>query len=212
MLDIKEKNIHRPLHYYGGQVYFLSATCYEGVDMFCTDNKKRILKIKLKEISEEMGINIYGWVILNNHYHLLFHLNNFDESEGVTNASLSSMPEAPRDTLACVIPSSKKLSNFIRRLHSITSKNLNEIDNTPGRKVWYQYWDYCVRNEIDFWKHFNYILKNPLKHKLAKNIEESFKYKFSSNPIWLEKFGFEGLEEGLIRYKVKEVWYDEEDE
>ncbi|MBU2542869.1 hypothetical protein KJ785_04905 [Patescibacteria group bacterium] len=104
------------------------------------------------------------------------------------------------------------LVEFVRKLHKDTSRELNKIDITPGRKVWHQYWDYCIRNETDFWKHFNYILKNPLKHKLAKNIEESFIYKFSSNPIWLERFSFDGLVEGLVKYKVKEVWYDEEAE
>jgi len=218
---IKQKNKHRPFHYYDGQFYFVSGTCYKGGSMFLTNERKKIIKIKLGEIADEMNIFIYAWVILN--YHILFNLNNHKEEnfkedeDGVTHASVSGDISNAQDTLACVTPyqqsySKQKLANFIKRFHSITSKNLNELDKISGRKVWHQYWDYCVRNKVDFWKHFNYILKNPLKHKLANNIEESFNYKFSSNLIWLERFGFDGLIEGLLKYKVKEVWYDDEDE
>ena len=55
-----------------------------------------------------------------------------------------------------------------------------------GRKIWQNYWDYCVRLEKDFWKHFNYIHHNPVKHGYVQKMEE---YEFSSHGDWIKKRG-----------------------
>lgn len=214
-----ETNKHRPFHIYYGHTYFVSGACYKGLKVINSDKKKSIFKTKLAQISKEMNIGILAWVVLDNHYHLLFLLN-VDENgvanvynSGVTNASSSS------DRLASVTPQEatsvtpqetvsvtphKKLPNFIRRLHSITAKEFNHLDQTPGRQIWYQYWDYCIRNIPDFWKHFNYTIKNPLKHGLVFSLPESYRFKYSSNPVWLERFSEEGIEESFIKFPVKE--------
>jgi len=203
---LKIKNKHRPFHYYDGRAYFISGTCYKGLGMFLAEYRKDIFKKVLRESVKRFDIQLYSWVILNNHYHILFTLPivdcRIDENDPSVDGEFCY--EGDKDSKYFLV-------EFIRKMHKDTARILNKLDNTPGRKVWYQYWDYCVRNEIDFWKHFNYILKNPLKHKLAENIEESFSYEFSSNSTWLEKFSFDGLVEGLIKYKVKDVLYDEED-
>jgi hypothetical protein len=105
-----------------------------------------------------------------------------------------------------VTPYKRKLVKFVMKLHSLTSKICYEIDKTPCRKIWYQYWDYSIRIKADFWKHFNYIIKNPFKHKLVSSLENVFYYKYSSNPIWLERFGIGGLNQSFVRYPVSEVF------
>ena len=194
----KNRNIHRPLHIYSGHCYFLTARCYKGFKYFRGERKK-ILKAKMAELSEEMDIGILSWVVLDNHYHLLFLLKH---PEGTTSASSSD------GKLAFAIPYDKrreKLTCFVRRLHSITSKEINRLDRTPGRKIWYQYWDYCIRDKRDFWTHFNYILKNPIKHGLVSSLIESFRYEYSSNSVWLDRFGLDGLYEGFIKFPVRQV-------
>jgi len=94
-------------------------------------------------------------------------------------------------------------------LHSVSSLLLNQQDSVPARKIWYQYFDYCIRNKPDFWKHFNYIIKTPFKHGLVSNLEEAFYYKYSSNPEWLKRFGIDGLNESFIKYPVEEVFLDD---
>lgn len=208
-------NKHRPFHIYEGFCYFVTGRCYDDLELLKDENKKKILKTKLAQLSEEMEIGIIGWVILHDHYHLLFLLNRPQSSsrvgvEGMTNASSSSgeLSDKPNDKLGFVIPPGargEKLVKFIRRLHAITSREFNKLDQTPSRKVWYQYWDYCIRNKPDFWKHFNYIIKNPLKHGLVKSLAEAYHYKYSSNPVWLGRFGYEGMRESFVRYPVKAV-------
>jgi putative transposase len=90
----------------------------------------------------------------------------------------------------------------LNNLHANSCRLLNEFENDPGRTIWYQYWDYCIRNKPDFWRHFNYIVQNPLKHGLVSSFREVYNYKFSSNSIWKNRMGEEGLGECFARYPL----------
>jgi len=83
------------------------------------------------------------------------------------------------------------LARFVNMLHSKSTVFLNKLDSTPGREIWYQYWDRCIRNEKDFWKHFNYIHNNPIKHRYVKNLGDFSNYQFSSFNHYLRKQGRE---------------------
>ena len=48
----------------------------------------------------------------------------------------------------------------------------NDEDRTPGRQVWYSYWDRCLWTEGDFWSRINYIHRNPVKHGHVATPEE----------------------------------------
>ncbi len=180
-------NLHRPLHYYGGYFYFVTGRTHGGIKHFSSADKKNIFVKKFAVLSKNMQIGISAWVLLENHYHCILHL-----------------PEEK------IVKNRFVLCEFIRKLHSQVASVLNQQSGRSGQLIWYQYWDRCIRNTTDFWKHFNYILKNPLKHELVDSLENSFQYKFSSNPVWLEKFSIDGLREGFVRYPVAEV-FEEED-
>jgi putative transposase len=78
---------------------------------------------------------------------------------------------------------------FIKNLNGRIAFEINKIDNKQGRKVIYQYWDHCIRDERDFWQHFNYIHQNPVKHGLCKILVEAFNYPFSSAEQWKKRKG-----------------------
>lgn len=62
-----------------------------------------------------------AWVVLPNHYHLLL------------------KSRLGRD-----------IGNLIGRLNGRTSYEINGLDRTHGRQVWYNYWDTCVRGDADY--------------------------------------------------------------
>jgi len=190
------KHKNRPHHIYiEGGYYFITGRCVDGKKYFDKIQNKDIFVSILKNLQKELDIKIYSWVLLDNHYHILCALGeltfttplelNVENSHGAT------------------------LVKFTKRLHSITSLLINKFDNEIGRQIWYQYFDYCLRNKADFWKHFNYIIKNPFKHGLVKSLEEAFHYKYSSNPEWLKRFGIDGINESFIKYPVAEVFIDD---
>jgi hypothetical protein len=147
-----------------------------------------------------------------NHYHLLLKFGckdrlssvspkNFDCYEtpelngiifGMTDDSPLSFNETP-------------VSYFVRRLNSLLAKKLNEIDDQKGRKVFYQYWDYCIRGETDFFKIFNYIHQNPIKHDLFRNLEELENFEFCSFKHWMAKEGKDFLFDCFYYYPTNDI-------
>ncbi len=84
-------------------------------------------------------------------------------------------------------------------IHGKVSYLVNKKENETGRKVFQNYWDRCIRDEADFWKHFNYIHHNPIKHGCVKNMED---YKFSSYGFWLNKKGKGWLDSCFRLYPI----------
>jgi len=219
-------NVHRPFHLYDGHTYFLTGRCYKGTDYFYNDERKEMFQKVLKESIERFDIKLFSWVLLDNHYHILFSIYVPDEFLSVqfvnpnkdeiskSKSCYSNKNYPNKDERNDEMSSNefrqtlqkKKIIEFVRKLHKDTARFINKIDKTPGRQIWYQYFDYCLRNKADFWKHFNYIIKNPFKHGLVKSLEEAFHYKYSSNPVWLKRFGVEGINESFIKYSVEEVF------
>lgn len=103
-----------------------------------------------------------------------------------------------------LIKSKNNLSQFINLLNGRTSYELNKLDNTLGRKIWYQYWDHCVRDEADFYKHLNYIHQNPIKHGLVKNLNNLKNYRFSSYNDWIKKKGVNWIVNCFEKFPIKD--------
>jgi len=147
---------HHPTHLYlDSQLYFLTAHTYnERYGLYDKYRKEKLLG-KIKEFFHEFGFSLYAWVILNNHYHILF-----KTSEG------------------------KTLAKAIGKIHTGYSFEINKLENQRGRKIWQNYWDWCIRSEKDFWVHFNYIHHNPVKHGYVQKMED---YEFSSYCHWIKE-------------------------
>ncbi|MEA3338649.1 MAG: transposase [Chloroflexota bacterium] len=131
---MKKREFHPPHIYENNASYFITARIAHHQKILGTDTKRVLVRDVLKEAIKPYGIRLYAWVILANHYHLLL--------------ETSDIP----------------IYKFIKRLHGDSAIQLNKLDNTPGRQVWYQYWDRFPRHERDFWAYFNYIHINPIKH------------------------------------------------
>jgi putative transposase len=58
---------------------------------------------------------------------------------------------------------------MLGKLHMSTAKELNRLDGTPGRKVWFQYWDTQIIENRAYLARLNYVHHNPVKHGLVAN-------------------------------------------
>jgi putative transposase len=88
----------------------------------------------------------------------------------------------------------ESLSKFTASYHKFTSRRWNKEDSYHGRKVWWNYWDTCIRSEKDYNNRLRYIFWNPVKHRLGENPED---YLYSNYQEFLRKadFHFTGCEE-----------------
>ena len=80
-------------------------------------------------------VEVGGWAILPNHYHIL----------------------AGADSL-------NEISSILKQLHGLTSRAWNLADQSIGRRVWYKFADRWMRDERHYFQALNYIHINPVKH------------------------------------------------
>jgi len=142
------KPYHPPHIYLDNTIYFIAARTRDKINYFESDQKKLLLKNILFFVVKKYTLDLYAWVILNNHYHLLLS-----------------------------VKGKESIYKFIKSLHGKSAVELNKLEKKSGRKVWVNYWDHGIRDEEDFYLHFNYIHHNPVKHGYVKRMGD---YKFSS--------------------------------
>jgi len=162
---------HVPAHLFVDEaIYFVSCRTYQGERILNTDQKKRILFRSMVNSTKTFEYELQAWVILDNHYHILLH-----------------------------VPQAKRIPLFFQKFHGKTSYLLNRHDGTRGRKVWYNYWDECIRDERDYYNRLNYIHVNPVKHGYVEDPED---YEFSSYRAYLGANGEGWLKDILRNFPV----------
>ena len=127
---------HSPPHLEIGRAsYLLTAACYEHTNHMATPARRKMLLDRLFSEAIEVGVQIMGWVILPNHYHVLAYI-----------ADMAG------------------LKPMFRNTHGSMAYAWNQSDGQKGRKVWYRYSDRLIRSEAHFYTTLNYIHFNPVKH------------------------------------------------
>jgi len=105
---------HNPPHYFiSNAMYMVTGAILHNPHLLIEDKHKEIILHTLFERATLLGWNLHAWSVLNNHYHFI--------AQAPVNAT--------------------NLSKLIQQLHSITAIEINRQDNTPGRQVWFNYWD-----------------------------------------------------------------------
>ncbi len=136
---------HAPLHLFmPNTVYMVTASTLYKQHIFTTPEKLRLLQEVLSEAAQTYQWNLEAWALFCNHYHFI--------------------ARAPEDGTS--------LRRLIQRLHSQSARLVNEIDRTPGRRVWFQYWDTCLTYEKSYYARLNYVHNNPVKHGLVSIAEQ----------------------------------------
>jgi len=180
-MKLKNYRTKRPPHIFlDNQIYFLTVRTHRGMNHLLSDRNKQIVldcineqirkfnssgeacfgglkpavpamdkqasacddssKLPVSPDKQALAcknIELYAWSIAHNHYHLLL--------------------------------KTKKGSNLPKFIGAVNGKSSHTINEKDGvvQKTWSNYFDKCIRNEADFYKHLNYIHQNPIKHWLV---------------------------------------------
>jgi len=179
-LTLSTSNPHTPTHIYADNTnYFVTGTILHHAHLLAPAAHKQYLQEEVLNLAPDYGLDIKAWVILNNHYHILFRL-----------------------------VDGEKLPHFINRFHSKTATTFNQWDNQAGRQVWWNYWDWCICNEQDYWRHFNYIHYNPIKHGYVEQLRD---WPYSSLLTYLETEGREWVDDCWRSYPIREFQVEKDD-
>lgn len=141
---------HRPAHLFvPNTAYIVTASTLHKQHYFRGIERLRLLQEELFAAAAANGWELQAWAIFSNHYHFIAH--------------------APADAAT--------LRRMLQRLHSATARAINRMDGTPGRQVWFQFWDTCLTYEASYYARLNYVHNNPAHHGLVPTAEQ---YEFCS--------------------------------
>lgn len=124
--------------------YIITAGTYQRQHFFDSPERLTILHDRLLDLAQDYGCQLQAWAVLSNHYHIV-----------------TDSPDDP-----------SMLSTMIRQLHWETAVAVNDLDGTPGRKVWFNYWDKHLTFEKSYLARLNYVHYNPQKHGLCLDAED----------------------------------------
>ena len=139
---------HNPPHIFmDDAAYFITAAIYQKRPLLNNPELKTNLLQCIQHYFDQHQWLLQHWVILDNHYHLLGHSHKGHE-----------------------------LPKLINEIHSVSGFHIKHATKTHGQ-VWWNYWDYCPRDENDYLLRLNYLLMNPVKHGYTTQLAG---YPFSS--------------------------------
>lgn len=126
-------------------VYFLTARAAEGKHLLAADSMKDWFENCLKQLCAEGGWRLEAWAVLSNHYHLVAH--------------------SPPSQAGAAEP----LRAMIRKLHSLSTKELNQRDGLSGRtRLWQNYRETHVTHQRSYLARLHYVHQNAVHHGLVR--------------------------------------------
>jgi len=132
---------HAPTHRLDSAgAYMVTAATYHKEPLFRSAKRLTLLCEKLLELAPQHGWKLEAWAVFPNHYHFV----------------------------AIAKEKAETLPRLIGHLHTVTAKEINGQDETPGRKVWFQYWDSHLTYPRSFLARLNYVHCNAVKHGLVR--------------------------------------------
>lgn len=132
---------HAPTHRLDSAgAYMVTAATYRKEPLFKSAKRLTLLCEQLLDLAAQRGWKLDAWAVFPNHYHFV----------------------------AIAKENAETLARFIGHLHTITSKEINRQDETPGRKVWFQYWDSHLTYPRSYLARLNYVHCNAVKHGLVR--------------------------------------------
>lgn len=170
---------HSPAHLFiDNSVYFITSATYQKRPLLKPETIKQHLLITIEACLTEKNWRLDHWVILDDHYHLLV-----------------------------ISDKGEDLPKIFRKIHGL-SAHFIQAKVPCELPVWWNYWDYCPRDEKDFFIRLNYLLNNPVKHGYVTDLKD---YPYSSFHASLEKSGRDALARQFTDYsEYKNLHLDED--
>ncbi len=127
-------------------VYFLTARARtrDRRHLLADDAMKDWFQATLLELAAEFAWKLEAWCVLSNHYHLVAH--SPEEAEEATT-----------------------LKRMIKKLHSLTTQELNRRENQPGRtRLWQNYRETHLTYQRSYLARLHYVHQNAVHHGLVR--------------------------------------------
>jgi putative transposase len=173
-MEIYKEYKHNPPHLFiPNATYLITGSVIRKFNYLDTDAKKAFFCEVLQKQSQKFNWRLDAWACLHNHYHFV--------------------GKAPENIESIVA--------LIRAVHSLTARFINDTDGKPGRRVWWNYWDTCIRDEKSYLTMLRYVHENPVKHQLIEKAED---YPFSSYQ-WFMRVSDSDYKELVLSQDIQQI-------
>ena len=123
-------------------VFFITGSTLGKNLLFKGDARLDLLSAALHELASKHGWKLEAWAVMANHYHLVAH-----------------SPPAVHDGAS--------LRKFLSHLHTRSATCINKLDDTPGRRVWYNIRETHLTYQTSYLARLNYTHRNAVHHQLV---------------------------------------------
>lgn len=147
-------------------VYFLTDRTRNLAHLLAEDSMKDWFQDKLRGLAAEFGWNLEAWAILSNHYHWVAH--------------------SPEED-----PDAESLRFWVRKLHSLATKELNRREGCPGRsRLWQNYRETRLTHQRSYLARLHYVHQNAVHHGLVRKGTlwkwcSASEFVAASSPAWV---------------------------
>ncbi len=180
----------RPKRYYDeeSRYVFVTSKTFRNAKIFNDPTKAALLLNCINYQVKEKYINLFAWVIMPDHFHLLVAV--------IGKKNISQIMQSIKGNFSWMLNQDYGIGIAHARKHelrwggknksqtekhiSLTADQAFEPDHHKkmhGHKIWQtSFHDHVIRNQTDFNRHIEYIHHNPVKHSL---VEYPSKWKWS---------------------------------
>ncbi|AWV98248.1 REP-associated tyrosine transposase [Arcticibacterium luteifluviistationis] len=168
-----------------GAIYFLTFTVVEWVDVFTRKDYKDIIINSLQFCQKEKGMNIYAFVIMSNHLHIMMQ----SEKKELSNLVRDFKKYTAQMILKRIMEGPESRSDWMLKRFEFAA-------NSHQRNTKYQFWQLNnhaeeVFSEPFMWSKINYIHMNPVR---AGIVNKASHYLHSSTSNYVGKTGLIEIE------------------
>ncbi len=168
---------HKHLKKYNdASIHFVTTKTHENIPYFRDEKCCYILIDELEFYRKHYGFQIYGYVIMPDHIHLLLFWDIYEKPD----LTISKIIQGIKSH------SAKMIIDYLAKTHKPPERCREEEDKPHRRKwtkkIWHEgYYDFNIQEEEKFFEKLEYIHNNPFKCEMIKN---PISYPFSSREFY----------------------------
>ncbi len=159
-----------------GGTYFVTASTYQKAHHFRGAKRLRVLQRGLLTVAEKFGWQLEAWAVFSNHYHFMAH--------------------SPADA-----EDASSLSDMLSMLHVKTAEWVNQLDDSQGRQVWFNFRESRLTHQRSYLARLNYVHQNAVKHGLES---VACQYPWCS-AAWIERTASAAMVKSIYRFKTDRI-------
>ncbi|MEM1084322.1 MAG: hypothetical protein AAGI48_09375 [Verrucomicrobiota bacterium] len=147
-------------------IYMVTARVAGSKHLLTDDSMKDWFLETLFAIASDLSWKLEAWAVLSNHYHFIAQVGSGDSN-------------------------AESLRKGIRKLHSLTTKELNRRENQPGRtRLWQNFRETNLTLQRGYLARLNYVHRNAVHHGIVRGAADykwcsARAFKAEVSPAWL---------------------------